>query len=134
MISAETMKWRLQEGRLTEFDLVFWTGKGRVVGAGDDKLSLQVRGKRADYTWQRLVDTRRRLESNQVLTVDEMGGGHDAVGLVSLLAAFADDDIDVVPRDGLLRLRSAVGKPIRPYPGPMLPDSWTPLQRKIDGD
>jgi len=134
MISAETMKWRLQEGRLTQFDLVFWTGTGRVVAAGDDKLSLQVRGKRADYTWQRVTDTWRRFQANQALTVDELGGGHDAVGLVSLYAAFADDDVDVVAGDGLLRLRKVNGKPVRPYPGPMLPASWAPLQRKIDGD
>jgi len=134
MISAETMKWRLQEGHVTDFDLVFWTGTARVVAAGDDKLSLQVRGKRADYTWQRVTDTWRRFQANQALTVDELGGGHDAVGLVSLYAAFADDDVDVVPRDGLLRLRTANGKPIRPYPGPVLPASWAPLQRKIDGD
>ena len=48
MISAEVMKARLQEGEAAEFDLVFWKGTGRVLGAGDDKLSLQVRGKRAD--------------------------------------------------------------------------------------
>jgi len=134
MISAETMKWRLQEGRLTEFDLVFWKGTGRVVSATDDRLALQVRGKRADYTWQRVTDTWRRFQVNQVLTADELGGGHDAVGLVSLYAALAADDVDVVARDGLLRLRSVDGKPVRPYPGPMLPDSWAPLQRKIDGD
>ncbi len=31
MISAETMKWRLQQGSIAEFDLVFWKGTGRVV-------------------------------------------------------------------------------------------------------
>ena len=134
MISAETMKWRLQEGRLIEFDLVFWTGTGRVVGVGDDTLSLQVRGKRADYPWTRVTDTWRRFQANQALTVDELGGGHDAVGLVSLYAAFADADVAVVPRDGLLCLRHANGKPVRPYPGAMLPESWAPLQRKIDGN
>ena len=80
MISAETMKWRLQEGKVSEFDLVFWNGAGRVVAADDARLSLQVRGKRADYTWDRVRDTWRRLQLNHVLTVDELGGGHDAVG------------------------------------------------------
>ena len=134
MISAETMKWRLQEGKLTDFDLVFWNGAGRVVGAGDGKLSLQVRGKRADYTWERVRDSWRRLQLNHTLTVDELGGGHDAVGLVSLFAAFGDDELEVVPGDGLLRLRNASGRPIRPDPGPILPQSWAPLQRKIDGE
>jgi hypothetical protein len=128
------MKWRLQEGKLDEFDLVFWSGAGRVVGAGDDKLSLQVRGKRADYTWERVRDTWLRLQLNHTLTVDELGGGHDAVGLVSLFAACDVAEIEVVPADGLLRLRHAEGKPIRPDPGAVLPDSWAPLQRKIDGD
>ena len=62
MITAEKPKARLQEGEVAEFDLVFWKGTGRVVGAGDDKLSLQVRGKRADYTWARVRDTRQRLQ------------------------------------------------------------------------
>ena len=96
MISAETMKWRLQEGKVAEFDLVFWKGTGRVVGAGDDRLSLQVRGKRADYTWDRVRDTWRRLQDNHALTVDELGGGHDAVGLVSLFAVFGGDELEVV--------------------------------------
>jgi hypothetical protein len=133
MISAETMKWRLQEGKLTDFDLVFWKGAGRVVSAADDRLSLQVRGKRADYTWERVRDTWLRLQVNHTLTVDELGGGHDAVGLVSLFAAFQIDEVEVVSADGLLRLRNAKGRPVRPDPGPALPDSWAPLQRKIDG-
>ncbi len=134
MISAETMKWRLQEGQFAEFELVFWKGTGRVVGATDDKLSLQVRGKRADFTWDRLRDTWQRFLVNQALTVDELGGGHDAVGLVSLFAAFDVDDVDVVAADGLLLLRNGYGRPVRPDPGPPLPPSWAPLQRKIDGD
>ncbi len=133
MISAETMKWRLQEGRIADFDLIFWKGTGRVVAAGD-RLSLQVRGKRADYTWERVRDTWRRLQVNHALTVDELGGGHDAVGLVSLFAAFGDDEVEVVAADGLLRLPRAAGRPVRPDPGALSPSSWAPLQRKIDGD
>lgn len=133
MISAETMKWRLQEGRIADFDLIFWKGTGRVVAA-EDRLSLQVRGKRADYTWERVRDTWRRLQVNHALTVDELGGGHDAVGLVSLFAAFGDDEVEVVAADGLLRLPRAAGRPVRPDPGALSPSSWAPLQRKIDGD
>ena len=134
MISAETMKWRLQEGRIADFDLIFWKGTGRVVVADDDRLSLQVRGKRADYTWERVRDTWRRLQVNHALTVDELGGGHDAVGLVSLFAALGDDEVEVVAADGLLRLPRAAGRPVRPDPGALSPSSWAPLQRKIDGD
>jgi hypothetical protein len=133
MISAETMKWRLQQGKITEFDLIFWKGTGRVVGAGD-KLSLQVRGKRADYTWQRVSDTWQRLQADHALTADELGGGHDAVGLVSLFAAFVQDEVEVVAADGLLRLPGAAGRPVRPDPGALSPSSWAPLQRKIDGN
>ncbi len=133
MISAETMKWRLQEGRIADFDLIFWKGTGRVVAAGD-RLSLQVRGKRADYTWERVRDTWRRLQVNHALTVDELGGGHDAVGLVSLFAAFGDDEVEVVAADGLLRLPRAAGRPVRPDPGALSPSCWAPLLRKIDGD
>jgi len=133
MISAETMKWRLQEGRISEFDLIFWKGTGRVVGAGD-KLSLQVRGQRADYTWDRLRDTWQRLQDNHELTIDELGGGHDAVGLVSLFAACGQDEIDVVAAEGLLRLPRAAGRPVRPDPGAPVSSSWAPPQRKIDGD
>jgi hypothetical protein len=134
MISAEVMKARLQEGESVEFDLVFWKGTGRVVSIGDDKLSLQVRGKRADYTWARVRDTWLRLQQNQELTVDELGGGHDAVGLVSLFAGFGAGEIEVVAGDGILRLPRAAGRPVRPDPGSVQPPSWAPLQRKIDGD
>jgi hypothetical protein len=133
MISAETMKARLQEGKITAFDLIFWKGTGRVVNAADT-LSLQVRGKRADYTWDRLRDTWQRLQVNHALTVDELGGGHDAVGLVSLFAALGQDEIDVEATAGVLRLPKAAGRPVRPHPGAVQPPSWAPLQRKIDGD
>ena len=46
MLTVETMKFRLQEGKLTEFDLVFWSGKGQVVGVTDTTMSLLVRGRR----------------------------------------------------------------------------------------
>jgi hypothetical protein len=79
-------------------------------------------------------DTWQRLQENQALTVDELGGGHDAVGLVSLFAACGQDEVEVVAADGLLRLPRAAGRPVRPDPGAPLPPSWAPLKRKIDGD
>ena len=132
MISAETMKWRLQQGTVAEFDLIFWKGTGRVVSAAD-KLSLQVRGKRADYTWERVRDTWQRLQVNHELTVDELGGGHDAVGLVSLFAAFGGDEIEVVAGRRIAAAAAAAGRPVRPDPAPV-PPNWVPLQRKIDGN
>lgn len=131
MISAETMKWRLQEGKVAEFDLLVWKGIGRVVSAGD-RLALQVRGKRADYTWDRVRDTWVRLHDNQALTVDELGGGHDAIGLVSLFAVFGGDELEVTAAEGSLRVRGAAGRPVRPHPGAMPPDSWAP-RRKVGG-
>ena len=131
MISAETMKWRLQEGKVAEFDLLVWKGIGRVVSAGD-RLVLQVRGKRADYTWDRVRDTWVRLHDNHALTVDELGGGHDAIGLVSLFAVFGGDELEVGAAEGSLRVREAAGRPVRPHPGAMPPDSWA-TRRKVDG-
>ncbi|HUK76331.1 MAG TPA: hypothetical protein VL117_01885 [Thermoleophilia bacterium] len=132
MISAETMKWRLQEGKVAEFDLLVWTGTGRVVAAGD-RLALQVRGQRADFTWDRVRDTWVRLQDNKALTVDELGGGHDAVGLVSLFAVFGGDELEVVAADGSLRVRAAAGRPVRPDPGSLPPDSWARRSHKADG-
>ena len=133
MLSAETMKWRLQMEKLTEFDLVFWQGAGRVVGIGADTLSLSVRGERAEYTWDRVRETWLRLQENHELTVDELGGGHDAVGLVSLFAAMGEKRIEVDRRNGALRLGKVKGRPVRPHPGAPLTDR-APLERKISGN
>jgi hypothetical protein len=133
MLTVETMKFRLQEGTLTEFDLVFWTGKAKVVAIGDDTVSLLVRGKRANYTWDRVRSTWERLFSNQLLSVDELGGGHDAVGLVSLFAAWELDEIAVDAPNGVLRVVDAAGKPVRSFPQTM-PVDWKPLERKIAGN
>ena len=135
MLSIETLKWRMQMGKVgPEFDLVFWKGKGRIVASGKDSFALLVRGKRADYTWDRAVAVWSRLQENHELCVDELGGQHDAVGLVSLFASLDLDELEVVERDGLLRLKGAKGKPVRSYPGAMLPRSWAPLERKISGN
>jgi hypothetical protein len=134
MITAETMKWRLLMEKVGDFDLVFWEGKGRVVAADESRLALLVRGKRADYTWDRMHDTWSRLQENHSLTVDELGGGHDAVGLVSLFFAVDRDALEALRRDGILRVREASGRPVRPDPGPLVPRNWEPLRRKIDGD
>ncbi len=129
MISAETMKWRLQQGKLTHFELVLWEGAGRVVSAGD-RLVLQVRGERADYTWERVRDTWCRLQDNHTLTADELGGRHDAVGLVSLFAALGEDEVEVDATAGALYLPRAAGRPVRPDPGPLQPGQWKQPRRR----
>jgi hypothetical protein len=134
MISAETMKWRLQEGLLTDFDLVFWHGRGRVVATDDTTLSLLVRGKRTDYTWDRVSDTWQRFQENHTLTVDELGGQADAVGLVSLFAAFGEERVEVLSGVGQLRLHKTKGQPVRPDPGYVGPESWSVYERKIGGN
>ena len=93
MISIETMKFRTADMIGDEFPLVFWRGKGRIVASDDASLSLLVRGLRVDLTWDRLATTWSRILSNHTLTVDELGGGADAVGIVSLFAFLQADAV-----------------------------------------
>jgi hypothetical protein len=134
MISIETMKQRSAEMLGEEFPLVFWRGKGRIVGSDEGGLSLLVRGMRADFTWDRLTVTWDRLLSNHTLTVDELGGGHDAVGIVSIFAQLQADGLDVVDADGLLVLRERADTPVHQYADMNRPTSWAPWRRKIHGD
>ena len=96
MITIETMKFRTADMVGEEFPLVFWRGKGRIVGSSERELSLLVRGMRADFTWDRLTVTWKRFVADHTLTVDELGGGHDAVGIVSLFALMQADALDVL--------------------------------------
>ena len=134
MISIETMKHRTEQMLGAEFPLVFWRGKGRIVGSDEGGLSLLVRGMRADYTWDRLTVTWKRFLSNHTLTVDELGGGHDAVGIVSIFAQLQADGLDVVDADGLLVLRERPDTPMHQYADMNRPTSWAPWRRKIHGD
>jgi hypothetical protein len=134
MISIETMKHRTEQMLGEEFPLVFWRGKGRIVGADDGGLSLLVRGLRADYTWDRLTVTWERLLSNHTLAVDELGGGHDAVGIISIFAQLQADGLEVLDADGLLVLRERAGTPVHQYADMNRPTSWAPWRRKIHGD
>ena len=112
MISVETVKWRLQRESGLRIPLVKWCGSARLVAADEAKLALLVAGRRADYTWDRVVLTVRRLRDNHELSVDELGGQHDAVGLVSLISLFYADDLDVDSDLGVLRLRDTSGPPV----------------------
>ena len=133
MISIETMKDRSAQMIGQQFPLVFWQGKGRVVGADATSLSLQVRGLRASYTWDRLAVTWKRLLANHTLSVDELGGGHDAVGIVSFFAFMQADGLDVLEPDGLLVLRQPSDTPVHQYANMNRPTSWAPWRRKIHG-
>jgi hypothetical protein len=134
MISIETMKSRTADMVGDEFPLVFWRGKGHIVGSDAHQLSLLVRGMRADFTWERLSVTWQRFLSNHTLTVDELGGGHDAVGIISLFAFIQADALGVVDADGLLLLRERPATPVHQYADMNRPTSWAPWRRKIHGD
>jgi hypothetical protein len=134
MISIETMKFRTADMIGEEFPLVFWRGKGRIVASDDTSLSLQIRGIRADLTWDRLVTTWGRTLSNHTLTVDELGGGADAVGIVSLFAYFQADAVSVLDTDGLLVVDDTEGTPVHQFADMSRPTSWAPWRRKIHGD
>ena len=118
----------------TEFPLVFWRGKGRIVASDDISVALLVRGVRVDLTWDRLTVTWVRLLSNHTLTVDELGGGADAVGIVSLFAFIQADGLCVLDTDGLIVVDETEGVPVHQYADMSVPTSWAPWRRKIHGD
>jgi hypothetical protein len=134
MISIETMKFRTADMIGEEFPLVFWRGKGRIVASDGTSLSLLVRGLRVDLTWDRLSTTWNRTLSNQTLTVDELGGGADAVGVVSLFAFMQADAVSVLDTDGLLVVDETEGTPVHQFADMSRPTSWAPWRRKIHGD
>jgi hypothetical protein len=134
MITIETMKFRTADMVGEEFPLVFWRGKGRIVASNDTSLALLVRGLRVDLTWDRLVTTWARTLSNHTLTVDELGGGADAVGVVSLFALMQADAVTVLDTDGLLVVDDTVGTPVHQFADMSRPTSWAPWRRKIHGD
>ncbi len=133
MITIETMKHRTAGMVGEEFPLVFWRGKGRIVGSDEGGLDLLVRGLRAHFTWERLTVTWKRFLANHTLSVDELGGGHDAVGIVSLFAELQGDGLRVVDPDGLLVLEEREGTPVHQYADMSRPTSWAPWRRKIHG-
>jgi len=133
MISIETMKFRTADMLGEEFPLVFWRGKGRIVASDARSLSLLIRGVRVDLTWERLTTTWERLLSNHALSVDELGGGADAVGIISLFAELQADGLDLLGTDGLLVLCEPADTPVHQYADMSRPTSWAPWRRKIHG-
>ena len=112
MLTVETMKWRLERLRGESFALVQWPGVARVLGVTETSFGLLVGGRRADYTWERVLVTQQRLLHNHELSVAELGGQHDAVGLVSLLAHLQAEDLLVSAERGVLRLAHPEGAPV----------------------
>jgi hypothetical protein len=134
LVSVETMKLRCADMIGTEFPLVFWRGMGRIVASDDASIALLVRGVRVDLTWDRLAVTWVRLLANQTLSVDELGGGADAVGIVSLFAVLQAKGLCTLEADGLIMLAETEGVPVHQYADMSLPTSWAPWRRKIHGD
>jgi hypothetical protein len=115
MISIETMKFRTADMIGEEFPLMFWRGNGRIVGSDDQTIALLVRGMRVDLTWERLAVTWGRLLQNHTMTVDELGGGADAVGIISLFAHEQADGLCALEADGLIMLAESEGVPVHQY-------------------
>jgi hypothetical protein len=130
MISIQTMKDGSGPMIGEEFPLVMRPGAGRIVGADERGLSLLVAGTRVQYTWERLTTTWNRLLSNQTLGIDELGGGPDAVGIVSLFAYLQGDSLDVAEADGLLVLKHRNVTPVHQYADMGRPTTWAPWRRK----
>jgi len=120
-----------------ELPLIMWSGVGRIVAAGDDGVSLLVRGMRADYTWERLARAWKRLRDNHTLSIDELGGAHDAVGIVSLFAFLEADSVDVLDDRGLLVYRRTTKRrenPVHQYADMSIPTAWPQWRSHIHGD
>ncbi len=112
MLTLETMKWRLERMRGEAIPLVQWPGTARVLDVTDTSLDLLVGSTRADYTWERVRITQQRLVQNHELSIAELGGQHDAVGLVSLLAHMQADEVAVNGQTGVIRLVTPEGVPV----------------------
>lgn len=112
MLSMETIKWRLARTIGQEFPLVQWPGAARVLSVGEKTIALLVNGQRAEYTWERVRGTWERLVANHELSVRELGGQHDAAGLVALLAFAQAESVVASERHGVLRLAHPTGTPV----------------------
>jgi hypothetical protein len=136
-ITLEAIQRQSAEIVGVEFPLVLWSGSGRIVSAGDEGVAVLVRGMRADYTWDRLAAAWRRLRDNHTMSVDELGGGHDAVGIVSLFAFIEAADVDVHGEQGMLVLRRQQKRrenPIHQYADMGTPTAWPQWRSHIHGD
>jgi hypothetical protein len=115
MIDLEALRASVSEMGDAPFPLLSRRGAGRVVAVDDGGLDLLVGGLRARVTWDRFAAALHRLSANHTVSVDEMGGGHDAAAIVSLLAHALANDVSVIAPEGLLVVRDASGTPIHQY-------------------
>jgi hypothetical protein len=134
MYSFETVKERLAGMNGQEFPLLFWHGTGRIVSVGQATVALQVRGKRAEYTWERLQNVWERIAANHSVSVDELGGLHDAVGAVSVLAALNDPDLLRDDKHGVLQWRDPQTKAVHENVPMVEEGTWAVMARKIGGN
>lgn len=131
MISIETMRYRAAQMVGQDFPLVLWSGNGRIAAVDDTTIDLLVRGVRYSYTWERVGRTWQRLLVNHTLSVDELGGDADAVGLVSLFATMQAGAVEVGEGDGLLRARLPEDRlPVRQAVDVSRPATWAPWRRR----
>lgn len=115
------------------FPLLDRRGTGLVVGSDESGIDLLVQGVRAHFTWDRLAGTWQRLLANHTLGIDELGGGPDAVGLVSLIAHLQPDAVTVIEADGLLVLKAPPGTPVHQYADMSRPVVWSPVRHLTHG-
>jgi hypothetical protein len=130
MISVHTMKNRSEQMIGEAFPLVMQRGRGHVVASDPAGLSLLVAGTRVQCTWERLDSTWQRLAANQTLSVDELGGGADAIGIVSFFASLREEGIDVRDAEGLLVVRGRKDTPVHQYADTGRLTTWAPWRRK----
>lgn len=130
MISVETMKHRSAKMVGDEFPLVSRPGNARIVRSDDSSIALQVGGILTDLSWERLTTTWKRFLANHTLSVDELGGGVDAVGIVSLFAEFQRGGLRVIDADGVLVLEEPDDSPVHQYADMSRPSSSALWRRK----
>ncbi len=115
MISVSVLRTGATAMVGTDVQLMPHGGRGRVAEVDDVGVDLLVTGVRVRLTWGRLDDSLRRFVANHTLTVDELGGGQDAIGIVSLLASVFRDDVAIDAQEGLIVLRHPEQSPIHQY-------------------
>lgn len=131
MIAGEELQRRVRALAGGQFPLVQGDGSGRVAAAGPAGFDLAVCGVRTRYTWERLDAAAQRLMANHALDVDELGGGPDAAGLVSLLAVVLADDAAFGAGAGQLVLARPAAQPVHQFADMSGPSRRWPRQRRV---
>jgi len=130
MVSCEEMRGTVSGLVGAEVPLVQHVGRGRVVAVDSAGVELVVQGVRMPYTWERLDAALQRLAANHTLGIDELGGGTDAVGIVSLIAAALGRSVRVSPAAGQVVLLEPEGRPIHQYSDMSGPSRRWPRHRR----